>query len=77
MKIALKFISSDLSYVVTVKSTVEILHNFVAFSEYMYFTALCERPKKSVDYLYFIRHSMATANLNKNEEVRGFKFLKI
>ena len=28
----------DLSYVVTVKSTVEILQNFVAFSEYMNFT---------------------------------------
>ena len=26
----------DLSYVVTVKSTVEIWQNFVAFSEYMY-----------------------------------------
>ena len=28
----------DLSYVVTVKSSVEILQNFVAFSEYMNFT---------------------------------------
>ena len=27
----------DLSYVITVKSTVEILQNFVAFSEYMNF----------------------------------------
>ena len=27
----------DLSYAVTVKSTVEILQNFVAFSEYMNF----------------------------------------
>ena len=27
-----------LAYVVPVKSTVEILHNFVAFSEYMNFT---------------------------------------
>ena len=27
----------DLSYAVTVKSLVEILHNFVAFSEYMNF----------------------------------------
>ena len=27
----------DLSYVVTVKSTVEILQNFLAFSEYMNF----------------------------------------
>ena len=27
----------DLSYVVTVKSTVEILQNFVTFSEYMNF----------------------------------------
>ena len=30
----------DLSYVVPVKSTVEILQNFVAFSEYMNFTDL-------------------------------------
>ena len=30
----------DLSYVVTVKSTVEILQNFVAFSEYMNFIYL-------------------------------------
>ena len=30
----------DLSYVVTVKSTVEISQNFVAFSEYMNFTVL-------------------------------------
>ena len=29
--------TADLSYVVTVKSTVEILQNFVAFSEYMNF----------------------------------------
>ena len=31
----------DLSYVVTVKSTVEISQNFVAFSEYMNFTKNC------------------------------------
>ena len=31
----------DLSYVVTVKSTVEISQNFVAFSEYMNFNTLC------------------------------------
>ena len=30
----------DLSYVVTVKSSVEILQNFVAFSEYMNFNNL-------------------------------------
>ena len=30
----------DLSYVVTVKSTVEILQNFVAYSEYMNFNLL-------------------------------------
>ena len=30
----------DLSYVVTVKSTVEISQNFVAFSEYMNFKVL-------------------------------------
>ena len=32
----------DLSYVVTVKSPVEISQNFVAFSEYMNFTRSCE-----------------------------------
>ena len=31
----------DLSYVVTVKSTVEISQNFVAFSEYMNFKIAC------------------------------------
>ena len=34
---ATKFCNLDLSYVVTVKSTVEISENFVAFSEYMNF----------------------------------------
>ena len=33
-----KIIALDLSYVVTVKSKVEILQNFVAFPEYMNFT---------------------------------------
>ena len=32
-----KISTADLSYVVTVKSTVEISQNFVAFSEYMNF----------------------------------------
>ena len=32
-----EFSTVDLSYVVTVKSTVEISQNFVAFSEYMNF----------------------------------------
>ena len=32
----------DLSYVVTVKSTVEISQNFVAFSEYMNFNVLLD-----------------------------------
>ena len=32
-----KISTVDLSYVVTVKSTVEILQNFVAYSEYMNF----------------------------------------
>ena len=38
----------DLSYVVTVKSTVEISQNFVAFSEYMNFT-------KQDDKKYFLK----------------------
>ena len=33
-----KIFTVDLSYVVMVKSTVEILQNFVAFSEYINFT---------------------------------------
>ena len=35
-----KISSVDLSYVVTVKSMVEISQNFVAFSEYMNFTRI-------------------------------------
>ena len=33
----------DLSYIVAVKSTVEISQNFVAFSEYMNFVRVCKR----------------------------------
>ena len=65
MKLHVKFIYSDkatnfceistvdLSYVVTVKSTVEISQNFVAFSEYMNFTILVwdTRP-----FLYFLEN---------------------
>ena len=40
-KIFCEISTLDLSYVVTVKSTVEILQNFVAFSEYMNFTIIC------------------------------------
>ena len=36
-KIFIEITTLDLSYVVTVKSMVEILQNFVAFSEYMIF----------------------------------------
>ena len=39
----------DLSYVVTVKSSVEILQNFVAFSEYMNFT--------NIQILFVIRNA--------------------
>ena len=58
-RIELKFIHSekatkfceistvDLSYVVPVKSTVEILQNFVAFSEYMNFTNLDKGSTKT------------------------------
>ena len=46
----------DLSYVVPVKSTVEILQNFVAFSEYMNFdfwnlNLLLQEGKKPYDFL--------------------------
>ena len=36
----------DLSYVVTVKSTVEISQKFLAFSEYMNFNCLYQRRRK-------------------------------
>ena len=61
MKVYIKFIYSeeatkfceistvDLSYVVTVKSTVEISQNFLAFSEYVNFNILL-RPE------YFVRN---------------------
>ena len=39
-----KITTSYLSYVVPVKSTVEILQNFVTFSEYMNFTIPKDRP---------------------------------
>ena len=38
----------DFSYVVTVKSTVEISQNFVAFSEYMNFIILCYQGNVNV-----------------------------
>ena len=40
--------SLDLSYVVPVKSTVEILQNFVAFSEYMNFKVKPEKIQKQI-----------------------------
>ena len=46
-----------LSYVVTVKSKVKILQNFVAFSEYMNFT------KKQLVYYYFKTLSQETPQL--------------
>ena len=48
----------DLSYVVPVKSTVEILQKFVAFSEYMNFTtiksAYCKMSEKHIKILKFV-----------------------
>ena len=50
----------DLSHVVTVKSTVEISQNFVAFSEYMSFTQppefgyLEKRAEREVDNLLLL-----------------------
>ena len=41
-----KISTLDLSFVVTVKSTVEILQIFVAFSEYMNFTLLYNLNRK-------------------------------
>ena len=38
----------DLSYIVTVKSTMEVFQNFVAFSEYMNFTRIIIRFDKSL-----------------------------
>ena len=46
-----------LSYVVPVKSKVEILQNFVAFSEYMNFNAspnLMERKSKKLFFINFV-----------------------
>ena len=40
--------TADLSYVVTVKSTVEISQNFVAFSEYMNFNCSGKKTNKLV-----------------------------
>ena len=51
--------SVDLSYVVTVKSTVEISQNFVAFSEYMNFTMtpnLWEYPSNLPKVLQLLRY---------------------
>ena len=41
--------SLDLSYVVTVKSMVEILQNFVSFSEYVNFTKKWAIRMKQMD----------------------------
>ena len=46
-KIFCEISTIDLSYVVTVKSVVDILQNFVAFSEYMNFKIFC--GKKNYD----------------------------
>ena len=43
--------AGDLCYVVTVKSTVEILQNFVAFSEYMNFTSI--QQESNLRLLFF------------------------
>ena len=43
-----KISTVDLSYVTTVKSTLEILQDFVSFSEYMNFTTLFEVIYKKV-----------------------------
>ena len=40
----LRNLDRNLSYVVPVKSTMEILQNYVAFSEYMNFTAHATSP---------------------------------
>ena len=48
----------DLSYVVTVKYTVEISQNFVAFSEYMNFiTANSENCSNKILFLYLFQLS--------------------
>ena len=43
--------AGDFCYVVTVKSTVEILQNFVAFSEYMNFTSI--QQESNLRLLFF------------------------
>ena len=44
----------DLSYVVPVKTTVEISQNFVAFSEFMNFTFLKDTESLSIETFYMI-----------------------
>ena len=55
----------DLSYVVTVKSSVEISQNFVAFSEYMNFNSVDNRCiyffSKEVQKVYLPRLFLFTA----------------
>ena len=47
----------DVSYVVTVKSTVESLQNFVIFSEYMNFTGLFIRSDISLqEYFHILKY---------------------
>ena len=49
-----KISTVDLSYVVPVKSTVEISENFVAFSEYMNFTRVKRNGLRVFQYLFII-----------------------
>ena len=46
----------DLSYVVTVKSRVEILQNFVAFSEYMNFRPPAGYARWIPNWGYWLQH---------------------
>ena len=54
----------DLSYVVTVKSTVEISQNFVAFSEYMNFNLAVERLLKRQSWPVFKK--MAATRISRH-----------
>ena len=71
------FCEIDLSYVVTVKSTLEISQNFVAFSEYLNFTNCMktyrkkkktqkQKPKRLFDIFSrgFVTNTMRTNLLN-------------
>ena len=67
-----KISTLDLSYVVTVKSTVEISQNFVAFSEYMNFKiGCCWMKEEDIPRLHLHISERAVANHNSYDLISG------